>query len=180
MPVHEDKIDFLRYEVSILTLKAALSTRAGGLPIYSNACRDHRRAPIRNALRNELQGVEDAYSYGHVSHNDHCDYIEDLADRISNQHAESLHEGRFRYGIAQKLVNLHLKYLWSLGLIEEPPHCPLDGIVRDLANLDYDWITSDSREEYEEAIALLNELANPRSLAVWELQEFRRREQENA
>lgn len=180
MPVHEDKMDFLRYEVGILTLKAALSTRASGFPIYSNECREHRRAPIKDTLRRELREVEDAYSYGHISHNDHCDFIANLADRVSNQHHESLHQGRFRYGIAQKLVNLHLKYLWSLGLIEEPPHCPLDGIVRDLADLNYDWTTSDSRGEYEEAIAALNELAQPRSLAVWELQEFRRREQENA
>jgi len=180
MPVHEDKIDFLRYEVGILTLKAALSTRAGGSPIYSNECREHQRAPIKDTLRRELRNIEGVYSYGHISHNEHCDYISDLADRVSNQHHESLHQGRFRFGIAQKLTNLHLKYFWSLRLIEEPPHCPLDGIVRDLADLNYDWITSDSREEYEDAIASLNELAYPRSLAVWELQEFRRRQQENA
>jgi hypothetical protein len=180
MPVQEDKIEFLRYELGILTLKAALSTRAGGAPIYSAACREHQRAPIKSALRRELRELETAYSYGNISSADHCNYIASLANRISQTYRDSLHNGRFRYGISQKLINLHLKYLWSIGLIEEPPHCPLDGIVRDLANLNYDWTTSDSQEEYMEAIRALERLAQPRSLSVWELQEFRRREQENA
>lgn len=180
MPAHEDKTGFLRYEVSILTLKAALSTRAGGAPIYSAVCREHQRTPIKAALRRELRDLEAKYSYGNISSNDHCEYIASLANRISQAYRDSLHGGRFRYGIAQKLVNLHLKYLWSLGLVEEPPHCPLDGIVRDLANLNYDWTTSDSQEKYVEAINSLEKLAQPRSLSLWELQEFRRREQEIA
>jgi hypothetical protein len=34
-----------------------------------------------------------------------------------------------RIGLAQKALNLYLKYLWCLGEIHEPPHCPLDSIV---------------------------------------------------
>lgn len=180
MPVYEDKLEFLRYEVSILSLKAALSTRAGGAPIYSGDCHEYQRAPIKSALRRGLRELETAYSYGNISSTDHCNYIASFADHISQTYGNYLHNRRFRYGIAQKLINLHLKYLWSVGLVEEPPHCPLDGIVRDLANLNYDWTTSDSQEEYVEAIRTLSELAKPRSLSVWELQEFRRREQENA
>ena len=180
MPVHEDKIEFLRYEVGILTLKAALSTRAVDAPIYSDACNQHQRAPIKGALRRELRELETAYSYGNISSVDHCEYIAALANRMSQTYSDSLHNERFRYGISQKLINLHLKYLWSIGLVKEPPHCPLDGIVRDLANLNYNWTKSDSQEEYMEAIRALKELAQPRSLSVWELQEFRRREQENA
>lgn len=180
MPVHEDKIEFLRYEVGILTLKAALSTRAGGAPIYSASCKEHQRTPIKGALRRELRELEASYSYGNISSTDHCNYIASLANRMSQTYRDSLHNGSFRYGISQKLINLHLKYLWSIGLVEEPPHCPLDGIVRDLANLNYDWTTSDSQEEYVEAIRALKGLAQPRSLSVWELQEFRRREQEIA
>lgn len=180
MPLHEDKIEFLRYEAGILTLNASLSTRAGGSPIYSEACREHKRGPIKDTLRRELRDLETAYSYGNISSTEHCDYIASLANRISQTYQDSLHQGRFRYGIAQKLVNLHLKYLWSIGIINEPPHCPLDGIVRDLVNLNYNWTTSDSQEEYMEAVNGLRELAQPRSLSVWELQVFRRHEQENA
>jgi len=180
MSLRENKIEFLRYEVGILTIKAALSTRAVDSPIYSAACMQHQRTPFKDALRHELEHIEATYSNGRVAETAHCDYIDSLAERISRSHAVCLHQGRFRFGIAQKLVNLYLKYLWSLGFVEEPPHCPLDGIVRDLANLNYDWITSDSREEYEDAISTLNDLAQPRSLSAWELREFRRREQGNA
>lgn len=180
MPLYEDKLEFMRYEVGILTLKAALSTRAGSAPVYSEACRANQRVPVRRTLRRELGDLETAYPYGNVSLSEHCEYIASLANRISQTYQNSLHQGRFRYGIAQKLVNLHLKYLWSIGLIGEPPHCPLDGIVCDLANLNYDWTNSNSQYEYENAIKTLTSLAKPSSLSGWELQKFRRREQEYA
>lgn len=177
MSIHYDKTSFLRYELGILTFKAALSTRTGESPIYSKSCREHQRSPLKEKLRKELHDIESIYSKGRIEEADHCAYIADLANRISQSHGQCLHNGRFRFGIAQKLTNIHLKYLWVAGLIEEPPHCPIDGIIRDLANLNYDWTTNDSKEDYEEAIASLRSHALPRSLSVWELQEFKRREQ---
>jgi hypothetical protein len=41
----------------------------------------------------------------------------------------SLGELGYKYGVAQKLLNLFLKYLWCLGTIAEPPHCPVDRII---------------------------------------------------
>ena len=88
-----------------------------------------------------------------------------------------MHNDRFRIGIAQKLINLHLKYLWCSGVIQEPPHCPIDGIIRDVAKLNYDWIISDNIEEYKEAIESLNKISQRKheTLAQWELREFRQR-----
>jgi hypothetical protein len=177
MPLHQDKTTFLRYELGILTLKAALSTRNGEAPIYASAFREYQRTPFKDALREELQAIEKVYSNGRVSEVFHCDYISSLAERVSQTHSKYLHSGRLRFGVAQKLVNLHLKYLWVGGFIEEPPHCPVDGIIRDLAGLNYDWTTSNSRTEYENAIASLLLQAHPSSLSVWELQKFRRRDQ---
>lgn len=83
-------------------------------------------------------------------------------------------------GVAQKLVNVHLKYLWTAGFCPEPPHCPIDGIIRDIAGIDYTWTQSDSIEEYKVAIAKLKTLAEEKgfTLAQWELKVFRRREDE--
>lgn len=39
--------------------------------------------------------------------------------------------GQFSFGVAQKLFNLALKFYWSLGLIAEPPHCPIDLLVQE-------------------------------------------------
>ena len=35
----------------------------------------------------------------------------------------------YKYGIAQKFINLSLKYHWCLDLIQEPPHCPIDSTI---------------------------------------------------
>lgn len=93
---------------------------------------------------------------------------------LSTELKSFLFNGRFRIGIAQKLVNLHLKYLWVADVISEPPHCPLDGIVRDLAGINYNWTRNDSISEYKDAITSLRKIATPRSLSAWELSEFRR------
>ena len=121
--------------------------------------------------------MENAYAFGRVPDEAHCEYIESLSNRATREHSVCLRKGKLRFGVAQKLVNLYLKYLWVADLVEEPPHCPIDGIVRDLAGLDYNWITDDSRCQYERVIAALKRRAHPKSLAVWELQEFRRRAQ---
>jgi hypothetical protein len=177
MPLQDDKKEYLLYELGILTVKAAFSTRVESSPIYLRPCTPAQRNAFQDAIRSELAGIEGTYSNGRVAEDVHCGYIEFLSHRITGAHSTCLHDGEFRFGIAQKLVNLYLKYLWVAGMIEEPPHCPIDGIVRDLAGLTYDWTMSNSRQEYERTIASLKLHAEPRSLAVWELQEFRRRAQ---
>lgn len=177
MHIQDDKNSFLAYELGLLSLKAALSTRAKDWPIYSASCKEHQRNDVKGAFRTELERLATTYAEGPVTEDDHMALISALADRISSQHESSLYRGRFRHGVAQKLVNIHLKYLWAAGVIPEPPHCPIDGIIRDLAGLNYDWIVSDSVAEYTAAIAALRAHAQPRTLATWELQEFRRRAQ---
>jgi hypothetical protein len=39
-------------------------------------------------------------------------------------------KGKINFGIAQKMLNLYLKYMWSLGNIQEPPHFPVDRIIQ--------------------------------------------------
>jgi hypothetical protein len=171
----KNKDAFLIYEIGLLSLKAALSTRATAWPIYSSACDASQRQKVKHEFRNVLDGIFTKYSNGGVTEREHVEYIENLSLTFSADHASALHNGRLRFGVAQKLINIHLKYLWVAGFCPEPLHCPLDGIVRDLASLDYDWISSDSKSEYVNAIARLRKKSAPRSLSVWELQEFRRR-----
>lgn len=108
----------------------------------------------------------------------HIAFIEEVAEGVSTELSMYLHNGRFRVGVAQKLVNVHLKYLWTAGFCPEPPHCPIDGIIRDVAGISYSWTRSDSIKEYEKAIQNLKSIsaAKKLSLAQWELQTFRRRE----
>ena len=177
MSLIESQRAFLIYELGLLSLKASLSTRAGGAPIYDASCKEHQRGEVKDSFREVLVAVQSNYANGNVSEDDHIKFINATAELLSTKHSGTLHRKRFRFGVCQKLVNIHLKYLWVAGFVPEPPHCPIDGIVRDLAKLNYDWTTSDSHEEYASAVSQLRELAAPRTLAVWELEEFRRRAQ---
>jgi hypothetical protein len=170
---------FLSYELGVLTLKAALSTRDDAYPVYARNATRMQLAAAQDAIRAVLPIVEKQYSQiaGQKSDDLHMQFIVETADQLSDAHCVALHNGRFRIGIAQKLINLHLKYLWTAALIPEPPHCPLDGIIRDIANLEYDWTSSDSIDDYKCAIYALKHVATPRTLSVWELEEFRRRAQ---
>lgn len=176
-PIARQKQHFLTYELGLLSVKAALSTRDADWPIYALAVKTHQRGPVQDRIRALLQHIEVRYLGAMPSEDEHVGFIVETADTLSSELSPYLVNGRFRIGVAQKLINLHLKYLWVAGLVEEPPHCPLDGIVRDLASLDYDWTRTDCISEYRKAIAALRRIAEPRSLSEWELCEFRRRAQ---
>jgi hypothetical protein len=169
--------DFLVYEFSALTIKAALATRDAQAPVYARHASAIQRGAALDAVRKMLVGLEHRYAPAPVSTDDHMTCIADTADRLSEQLADTLHERRLRIGVTQKLINLHLKNLRAAGFIPEPPRCPIDGIIRDRAELTYAWTTSVEMEDYRRAIADLRPKAGTTSLAMWEVQEFRRRRQ---
>lgn len=175
MPLSTAKRRFLSYELGLLTLKAALSTRDKKWPIYSPAMKDHQRGEAKEAFREILIEIEQKCVTVSLNEADHILYIKSVADRLSDLLTTSLHQSRFRIGVAQKMVNLHLKYLWVAGIAQEPVHCPIDGIIRDLSGIQYDWTRSDSTEEYKLAVAALTAVAGTKSLSQWELEAFRRR-----
>lgn len=171
-----DKKRFLCYELGLLSLKAALSTRDADAPVYAKGIKFHKRVKERKILRCIIENLEQTYVNGGITEDLHIKFIEKTADNISEELGDKLYNSRFRIGVAQKLINLHLKYLWAIGYIEEPPHCPIDGIIRDNANIKYDWTTNDSIEDYMKAIEDLKKVANGKSLSLWELEMFRRRD----
>ncbi|MDD2610027.1 MAG: hypothetical protein PHX60_10095 [Giesbergeria sp.] len=172
-----DKKRFLCYELGLLSLKAALSTRNSEAPVYMKGIEFHQRKKEKEIFRGVLGKLEEMYAKGCVTEVQHVNFIAVTADEVSNAIGESLHKGRFRIGVMQKLINLHLKYLWVAGYIKEPPHCPIDGIIRDKARIQYDWTTNDSIDDYRQAIADLKSKTNGRSLSVWELEVFRRKDE---
>ena len=176
----DDKRRFLSYELGLLTLKAALPTRDKEYPVYNKDTKVFQRAKAKRVIRECLAAIEAKYSEKVVSEDKHTAFIADVATDLSGKLFRYLHEGRFRIGVAQKLVNVHLKYLWTAGYCPEPPHCPIDGIIRDRAGIRFIWTQSDSIEEYSRAIETLRMIASKKghTLAQWELETFRRREDE--
>lgn len=178
MTEDENKRRFLIYELGLLSLKAALSTRDDKFPIYSSTRKLHQRSGAKKAFRSLLAEIEYRYANAQIPEADHIRFIEETANSLSAKLKPDLHKGRLRIGVAQKLINLHLKYLWTAGFCPEPPHCPIDGIIRDEANIEYNWTQSDCIKDYQKAIERLKQIARIKgqSLSQWELDSFRRRD----
>lgn len=113
-----------------------------------------------------------------VEEEQHYRTIDALIVRANSAGAEVLGELGYKYGVAQKLLNLFLKYLWCLGNIAEPPHCPVDRIIIGKTRYrDRNWTQIVRRSEYEEIIEDIRHLANREgtSIAQWELLNYGRR-----
>ncbi|MEM8739596.1 MAG: hypothetical protein AAGG38_14130 [Planctomycetota bacterium] len=118
--------------------------------------------------------------YGNtVSDAEHCGVISRVVEECSkSDESHVLGPDGYRIGIAQKLVNLQLKYLWCLGSIPEPPHCPVDRLILEKTRLrgTIAWTQICSIEVYKQAISALRECADAAkmSLANWELNTYDR------
>lgn len=82
----------------------------------------------RRALRTKLGDLASRYKHP-VDDATHANNICEVADAMTAEFASCLRGGRFRIGIAQKCLNLYLKYLWCVGEILTPPHCPFDATM---------------------------------------------------
>lgn len=172
MDIHSQKQHFLLHELSLLSLTNALSTRDKAFPIYAPKASEVQKQKFKDHIRAQLDDLLAQYNQKKMGESEHIAQIEQFAQDISQQFGEILHEQTFRFGVAQKLLNLHLKYLWSAGfLMREPPHCPIDNILRDKVNLAYHWVSSNSSSDYQAAIAQLKQYAHGSSLAMWELKQ---------
>lgn len=78
---------------------------------------------------------------------------------------------RFRIGIAQKALNLYLKYPWCLGIISRPPHCPFDGNILAEVGVFDNWTQMDDPMRYREWVSAAERKAGE-ALAEWELKRF--------
>ncbi len=110
-----------------------------------------------------------------------CHYknIESLVNYANKVDTGVLGEHGYKYGVAQKLLNLALKYYWCLGGINEPPHCPVDKIVIDKTSFRgrVNWTQILSENEYLGIIESVKKLAEKEncSIAEWELNNYQRR-----
>jgi hypothetical protein len=102
---------------------------------------------------------------------EHCKAIAQIAQSLTDSYKGFLLGKRLRFGTSQKAFNLYLKFLWRLGLIPMPPHCPVDGVVLHSAGISGSWTQSDSSEEYMRWIDALRQHAG-RNLSEWEYEKW--------
>ena len=109
----------------------------------------------------------------------HLKNISELIEFANKVDTGVLGKNRYKYGVAQKLLNLALKYYWCIDEIEEPPHCPIDRIViektkfRGLVN----WTQITNESEYLMVVEAIRELASAQGVSIseWELTSYQRR-----
>lgn len=164
---------FIYQEVNILAWGASVQ-RAH---LYaSDIQRDIFRKKILTYIENDILSQYSTKCEDDV----HVENIESIVEYGTTTGGSLLGPNGYKFGVAQKFLNLLLKYLWCLGHVVEPPHCPVDRIVltettlRDKLN----WTEITTADKYMQAITALRDVAEAAgfsSLAQWELQFYSRR-----
>lgn len=166
------KEEFILNEISTLTLNGGLSTRNRNYPIYS-ICTEKDRYNINKYLRRQLKEIYQTYKNNSIREDELMKLIESFASDASSNFGNVLFKNKLRIGVSQKIINLFFKYLWCLGLIEEPPHCPFDSVIKKHLNDNslVDWTALDNIDDYKKYVAITRMKANDRgiSIAQWEL-----------
>ncbi len=120
------KKEFLNNEIWILTFGGAFQ-RAN---IYKENYSEKIRTDFRKALREKVESFIKEKYYQKVEEEQHIETIKELV-KFSNNLTIEGNCIPINFGIAQKLINLYLKYLWCLKEIPRPPHFPVDRIIQE-------------------------------------------------
>ena len=122
----QSQYNFIQKEIWILTFGAAFQ-RSG---TYNKKATDKQKACFKTKTRNFINNILlDNYKTESVTDEQHIENINSICDYSAN-FSDIFSKGRINFGIAQKMLNLYLKYMWSLGHIQEPPHFPVDRIIQ--------------------------------------------------
>src|SRR5579871_1682665 len=168
-PMDEQQQRFLRDEFFSLTLMATVQRAK----VYAPGVTDADKGKFQQGLRSCLERLE--HSYGEtVSEENHIGNIIALADRLSSEHGNVLAGRRFRIGTAQKALNLYLKYLWCLGKLPAPPHCPFDArVIAKLPECNgVKWTALDDPEQYRKLVKAARAKSGNTCIAAWELRSY--------
>lgn len=112
------------------------------------------------------------YKMKQISEEELMNEIQILIKNINKEFGLILKGGEFRFGNAQKFVNLYLKLLWIVGEVKEPPHFPVDRIIQNGFKSIKPW-TNMNKEQYLQVIKEAKEhVDNNQSLAEWELTNY--------
>ena len=137
--------------------------------VYVEDIYEQDKQPFVIAFHDKLKSLKEKYQET-VSEKDHIKNIIQFQDELTEEFPTILRNERMRLGTAQKAVNLYLKFLWCLGDIKMPPHCPIDGKVLTEIGANVRWTELDDVEEYRGIIDLIRIEAGNQSIAEWELE----------
>lgn len=121
------KKNFLNNEIWILTFGGGFQ-RAN---VYKGINYSEKiRLAFRNALRKEIERLVATSYTKQMGSDEHIANIYKLVEYSRRLVIEGV-TIPINFGIAQKLLNLYLKYQWCLGNLPEPTHFPVDRIIQE-------------------------------------------------
>ena len=171
----ELKNTFLHKELWILTFGAAFQRSN----VYKKNIPETFRKNYRTMLSEYVENVILPKYKKEISEEQHIENIF-LIIKFSESYESMLNDGKMNLGISQKLLNLHLKYLWCLGEITiPPPHFPLDRIIQQKSIRNRPIISWTQIKDVETYLSIINQArekatAQNKSLAQWELENYSR------
>jgi hypothetical protein len=188
MSLDEEQWSFLEGEFLSLSISAALGhsgtyKETEELPPKPDGKPD-KSGPdvVGEAFRTKIRQLAKGHEQNKVTGDEHIRNINDLASSASKACPKYLRKDCPRFGVAAKALSLYLKYLWCVGRIKEPPHCPFDrkviGKLHELqrlpANLrDLSWTQMDEAT-YKQLVSEAENRIEDKSLATWELRAWRK------
>jgi hypothetical protein len=129
--INSQKKLFLVNEFITLSITAGLSTRNPKFPIYNHDSNEKDKAKFRGFLRESLMNIWEKHKLQkNIDESELLAYFVKLQSDSAIEFSDLLFEGKLRYGICQKIINVFLKFLWVSDEIETPPHAPYDGVIQ--------------------------------------------------
>jgi len=166
--------EYLVSELWILTWGASVQRAK----LFRRDASEPERREFREGMIKHFNEVIFPIYSSPVPEEDHNRRIERLSEFGTQFGEPVLTEAGYKIGVAQKALNLALKYFWCIGMVAEPPHCPVDRVVLSRTRLRnrMNWTQIVTIEEYERAIEAIREEAREdgKSIACWELDSYQR------
>ena len=168
------KVEFLNKEVWILSFGGAFQ-RAN---VYKKNIDESLRKEFRKSIQLKIEEcVKKDYMHQTPTSDKHCNNLIAIKKWTDKNFSQILSANEIKLGVVQKLLNLYLKYLWCLGKVCKPPHCPIDRII--ISKLDIknppNWTTLNDIRDYMYIVEKITQNANGIDIADWELEAFERR-----
>ncbi len=147
---------------------------------YNDKAKNKDRKIFRKALGDCVKKIAEDYKSKIYDDDEHNDNIQKIKNCIEKQFKGKniLKENTIKIATVQKCLNVYLKHLWCMGEIETPPHCPIDSIVINKADIKINdqtprWTRICTIEEYKKIINLINTKSKEKgykNIAEWELE----------
>jgi len=172
--LEKQKASFIDYEIWIMSFGGGFQ-RAN---VYARNIDEGEKPKFRALIREKVNAiVSDKYCKSTVLSNEHLNVLVEIKEWIDSRFSSILRNGEIKFGVVQKLINLYLKYQWCMDLAARPPHCPFDRIIIEKLKLENppNWTEINDIDIYNKLVEKATEVAEPRSIAEWELDVFSRR-----